>query len=185
MTRRLHNPLVAAAATLLLACSATTGAELPVGDGNVAGGPSTSSSQPSGNTADAGTPPPTQPPPSATVDAGSPPPTSWPDSGTSGVVDSGHGYFIDTGVGGYDAGVPPATGPLGSCGNPAGATDLSECGCTATDSAGNTVQLGCQAGGQCGCFVNQQLHDNPFDENGACATEPATAQQFLQYCTCN
>jgi hypothetical protein len=125
--------------------------------------------------------------PPQVVDSGSLPPTTLPDSGTKPVADSGPGYFIDTGTGGaHDSGVPAApTGPLGSCGNPACGTDLTECGCTATDSAGNTVQLGCQAGGQCICVTNQQPQDNPFNENGACTDAPSTAQQFLQFCTCN
>ena len=28
------------------------------------------------------------------------------------------------------------------------------------------------------------VDDNPFDENGACSTSQTTAQQFLQYCSC-
>ena len=75
-------------------------------------------------------------------------------------------------------------GPLGSCGNPACGTDGTECGCQATDSQGNTVQLGCQAGGQCICLVNQQQSDNPFNENGACTDQASTASQFLANCQC-
>jgi hypothetical protein len=95
------------------------------------------------------------------------------------VVDSGFGYFIDGSTGNTQP-----TGALGSCTNPACATDGNECGCQATDSSGNTVQLGCQAGGQCVCVVNGNVDTQPFDENGACGTSQASQQQFLQYCTC-
>jgi hypothetical protein len=89
----------------------------------------------------------------------------------------------------HDAGGNPNAGPPGSCSNPLCGTDPGQgyCGCTATDANGNQVQLGCQPGGQCGCFVNQNLVDNTVqDENGLCGAG-ATAQQqfFAQTCTCN
>jgi hypothetical protein len=102
------------------------------------------------------------------------------DAGASTSSDSGHGSTIDAGV----PTTPPAQGPLGSCGNPACGTDLNECGCQATDSAGNQVQLGCQAGGQCVCVVNGNVDTQPFDENGACADPASTAAQFLTNCSC-
>jgi hypothetical protein len=100
----------------------------------------------------------------------------------AGTADSGSGYFIDSGS---PVTNPTPSGPPGSCTNPLCGTDGNECGCTATDSNGNTIQLGCQAGGQCGCFENQQLTDQPFDENGTCNDATLAAQQFLQNCTCN
>lgn len=113
-----------------------------------------------------------------TPDAGAPPPVTV----EAGTTDSGSGYFIDTGS---PVTNPAPSGPPGSCTNPLCATDGNECGCTATDSNGNTIQLGCQAGGECGCFENQQLSDQPFAENGTCNDPTLAAQQFLQYCTCN
>jgi hypothetical protein len=44
--------------------------------------------------------------------------------------------------------------------------------------------MGCQAGGQCICLVNNQATDQPFDENGACSTQASTVAQFLTNCTC-
>lgn len=186
MSLRPRNSLLSAAALFLFACSATTATQLPSGDGNVAGGGSqTSSTPPPPTDPDAGSS--TPPPPTSTPDAGMPPPTSWPDSGTawvdSGPADSGLGYFIDTGTA-PEAGAPPS-GALGSCSNPACATDGTECGCQAIDSLGEQILMGCQAGGQCICLTNMQPQDNPFDENGACSASPATAQQFLQFCNCN
>ncbi|HEY1693344.1 MAG TPA: hypothetical protein VGG39_14350 [Polyangiaceae bacterium] len=188
MKTRLAVALILATTTFA-ACSAQVATPIPQGDGNIAGGtpkgggePATPAPEAGGGTA---TPPPastgdpTEPP-----DAGSGPTTGPIDSGAP-VQDSGSGYFIDTGTGtGTGTGTAPS-GPAGSCTNPLCATDGNECGCTATDSEGNTVQLGCQAGGECGCFVNQQLDDNPFDEDGACTDPSSTQQQFLQNCTCN
>ena len=111
------------------------------------------------------------------MDAGAPPVV---EAGGPSVPDAGGGSTIDTGAGTP----PPAKGPLGSCSNPVCGTDTAECGCQATDSAGNTVQMGCQAGGQCICLVNQQQTDNPFDENGACTDQPSTVEQFLTNCAC-
>jgi hypothetical protein len=136
---------------------------------------------------DAGSSSNTPPPGTAGDDANAPRPEPEGGTGSGGHNDAGGGS------GGPDAQVPvidsgsPTKGPLGSCGNPACGTDLTECGCQATDSAGNTVQLGCQAGGLCACFVNGAQDTNAFNENGACNSQQATAQQFLQYCTasCN
>lgn len=166
----------------LVACSSGAGSPLPSGDGNLAGSaPAAAATTPppmtTGSTAPTSSAP--TPPPSNPWDAGSDSESWEPDAGTSPVVDSGPGYFIDTSTGGQTP-----SGPLGSCTNPACATDGNECGCQATDSQGNTVQLGCQAGGECVCVLNGNVDDNPFDENGACSTSQTTAQQFLQYCTC-
>jgi hypothetical protein len=94
---------------------------------------------------------------------------------------------VDTGVVPTpEASVPPTqpTGALGSCTNPACATDGTECGCTATGLNGDTFQIGCQAGGQCVCVEDGNVVGQPFDENGACGTSQLTSQQFLAYCTC-
>jgi hypothetical protein len=189
MSLRPRNPVLTAAALFLFACSATTATQVPTGDGTVAGGGATTSSttSPTTDPGDAG-PAPTSPPQTGTPEAGMPPPSGGPDSGAtgtgdSGAVDSGPGYFIDTGAA-HEAAVPPPA-PLGSCNNPACATDGTECGCQAIDSLGEQILMGCQAGGQCICLTNMQPQDNPFDENGACNAAPATAQQFLQFCNCN
>jgi hypothetical protein len=94
------------------------------------------------------------------------------------LLDSG-GYFIDTGTG---PGGNTPTGASGSCTNPVCVTDGVKCGCTAKDSQGDAIALACLAGGDCTCIGGQQ--SAAFQENGACATSTATAQQFLQYCTC-
>jgi hypothetical protein len=168
--------------SLLAACSSGVATPLPPGDGNLTGGGPAPATPPASTSGPAPTSTTPSPPPSSTgappvdADGGS----STAEAGTGGAVDSGLGYFIDTG-----AGTPKPAGALGSCTNPACATDGNECGCQATDSSGNTVQIGCQAGGQCVCVQNGNVDTNPFDENGACGTSQATAQQFLQYCTCN
>jgi hypothetical protein len=171
--------------SLLAACSSGVAGPLPPGDGNLTGGapapaggdapPPASTSGPAPTSTTPSPPPSSTGAPPVEADAGS----SSAEAGTGSAVDSGPGYFIDTG-----AGTPAPTGSLGSCTNPACATDGTECGCQATDSSGNTVQIGCQAGGQCVCVLNGNVDTNPFDENGACGTSQATAQQFLQYCTC-
>jgi hypothetical protein len=169
----------------IAACSAEVATPVPQVDGRVAGG------EPAGGTPapDAGNTSTTTPPPSSsggsssgsssggTIDAGGPPVTVTADSGSPS---SSGGYFIDSGS------TPPPSqgGALGTCGNPACATDGNECGCQATDSNGDTVQMGCQAGGECVCVVNQQTTGQPFDENGACSDQQSTAQQFIQYCQC-
>jgi hypothetical protein len=168
--------------SFVAACSAGVVTELPSSDGNVAGGIKTPTPEPEAGTSSA--PPPgngggsgTEPGPPVTTDAGAPP---LPEAG------GGSGYTIDSGTGGItpEAGPPPTQGALGTCGNPLCGTDTNECGCQATDSAGNTVQMGCQAGGECVCLVNQQETDNPFDENGACGDQTSTAAQFISNCTC-
>ena len=175
--------VLAFALTCVAACSTEVATELPASDGNVAGGIKTSTPEP-----DAGatsTPPPsnsgglgTEPGTPVTTDAGT---TPAPEAG------GGSGSTIDSGTGGTgtpEAAPPPTQGPLGTCGNPLCGTDTNECGCQATDSAGNTVQMGCQAGGECICLINQQQTDNPFDENGACSDQASTAAQFISNCTC-
>jgi hypothetical protein len=179
---RLVLPLGIFHVALLVACSSGPSSPLPSGDGNLAGGTpqGAPTQQPTSNPAPTSTTP--APPPSSTAtapvsdDAGAP---GTPDAST--VIDSGLGYFIDT-----STGTPPTapTGALGSCTNPACATDGNECGCQATDSNGDTVQLGCQAGGECVCVLNGNVDTQPFSENGACGTSQETAQQFLQFCTC-
>jgi hypothetical protein len=186
MKTRLAVALILATTTFA-ACSAQVATPIPKGDGNVAGGMPQGGGEQATPQPEAGGGTPTPPPsstgtPSEPPDAGSVTTTGPIDSG-SPVVDSGSGYFIDTGTG-TGTGTAPS-GPPGSCTNPLCGTDGAECGCTATDSEGNTVQLGCQAGGECGCFVNQQLDDNPFDENGACSVPSSAQQQFLQNCACN
>jgi len=47
------------------------------------------------------------------------------------------------------------------------------------------VFLGCQAGGQCACFQNnQQQNVAPFDENGACADNAGLQALFVANCIC-
>jgi len=180
MTLPVSRLVAALALSCIAACSAELATPIPQGDGNVAGGSKGTTAAP-----DAGTPAPTPPPsntgsssgagpveagaPPITVEAGSP---AHPDAG-------GGGYVIDSG-----ATPPPAQGALGTCGNPACATDGNECGCQATDSNGDTVQMGCQAGGECVCLVNQQTTTQPFDENGACSDQASTASQFIANCQC-
>lgn len=91
--------------------------------------------------------------------------------------------MLDAGGGGKDASPPPAA-PLGSCANPICGTDTNECGCQATDGAGDTVQMGCQAGGECVCLVSHQQQDHPFPEDNACADRASTRAQFLANCAC-
>ncbi len=178
-----------AGATLSLAavCACTNGNAVPIpaGDGYVAGGAAGGGES---------TPAPAQ-------EAGSPAPVNggWQDAGApawdGGASNPGQGSGSGAGNGGDDSGVPtggdaappttpPTQGALGTCGNPLCGTDLNEGGCQATDSSGNTVQMGCQAGGECICLVNQNPVGNAFDENGACGTQASTAAQFLASCTC-
>lgn len=174
--------LLSSACALIVACSSSASTPLPPGDGNLAGGapPQGTTTPPASTGSPAPTATSTTPPPAAgDRDASSDAGTWDTDTGATTVVDSGLGYFIDT-----SSGVSTPTGALGSCTNPACATDGNECGCQATDSSGNTVQLGCQAGGECVCVLNGNVDTNPFSENGACSTSQSTAQQFLQYCTC-
>ena len=113
-------------------------------------------------------------------DAGPVPGSKDYDSGASNPPSSGK-----DGGSGADAGTnTPPSGALGSCGNPLCGTTLSQCGCRATDSANNTIELGCQAGGQCGCFSNGQLVGAASDENGTCGTTSAVKARFLSDCAC-
>jgi hypothetical protein len=181
MTSPVSRLVAALALSCIAACSAEVATSIPRGDGNVAGGTRETPPAP-----DAGTSAPSTPPPGNTgsssggsVEAGAPPVT----------VEAGSPVTPDAGGGGpvVDAGAgtpPPAQGPPGSCSNPLCGTDGNECGCQATDSQGNTVQMGCQAGGECICLVNQQQTDQPFDENGACTDQASTASQFIANCQC-
>ena len=178
MTLPVSRLVTALVLACIVACSAELATPIPQSDGNVAGG------APKGTTAppDAGTSSPPTPPPSSTgsssgagaIDAAAPPVT----------FEAGPPVYPDAGAGEYDSGAPPTQGALGTCGNPACATDGNECGCQATDSNGDTVQMGCQAGGECVCLVNQQTTTQPFDENGACSDQASTASQFITNCNC-
>ena len=178
MTLPVSRIVTALVLSCIVACSAELATPIPQGDGNVAGG------QPKGTSAapDAGAATPPTPPPSNTgsssggapIDAGSPPVT----------FEAGPPVYPDAGSASFDAGTPPTEGALGTCSNPACATDGNECGCQATDSSGDTVQMGCQAGGECVCLVNQQTTTQPFDENGACSDQASTASQFITNCNC-
>jgi hypothetical protein len=180
MTHPASRIVTALVLSCIVACSAELATPIPQSDGNVAGGSK-------GSTAshDAGSSAPSTPPPGntgsssggETVDAGAPPITV--EAGPPPYPDAGGGYVVDSG-----STPPPTQGALGTCGNPACATDGNECGCQATDSNGDTVQMGCQAGGECICVVNQQTTDQPFDENGACSDQASTAAQFITNCAC-
>ena len=179
MTLPASRLVVALVLSCLAACSAELATPIPQSDGNVAGGPRKSSPP----AVEAGSPPSTPPSSSSgsssgggPIEAGAPPMTF--EAGPPVYPDAGGGYF-DSG-----ATPPPTQGALGTCGNPACGTDGNECGCQATDSNGDTVQMGCQAGGQCICLVNQQQSTNPFDENGACTDQASTASQFISNCQC-
>ncbi|HEY3817249.1 MAG TPA: hypothetical protein VGL81_08770 [Polyangiaceae bacterium] len=181
MTLPVSRVVVALVMSCIAACSAELATPIPQSDGNVAGGARGSSSATDAGTSS--TPPPTPPGNTGSssggaVDAGAPPPVTF-EAGTPVYPDAGQG-------GGYEAGPvpPPTTGALGTCGNPACATDGNECGCQATDSNGDTVQMGCQAGGECVCLVDQQVSTQPFDENGACSDQASTASQFISNCQC-
>jgi hypothetical protein len=179
-------PVTRLVAALVLSCVAACSSELatpiPQGDGALAGG-----SKGTPATPDAGTSPPPTPPPGNTgssggaapvVDAGAPPITF--EAGAPVYPDASGGDDVDSGP----TTPSPTQGALGTCGNPACATDGNECGCQATDSNGDTVQMGCQAGGECICVVNQQTTGQPFSENGACSDQSSTASQFITNCQC-
>jgi hypothetical protein len=189
MTTLLRLLGLAGATVALVSVSACTNGyavPIPKGDGYVAGGGGGQGDSTPVPAPDAGSAAPVG---GGWQDAGS---SAWdagagnPGSGSG--QDAGNGSALEAGVPtGFDAAppiTPPTQGPLGSCGNPACGTDLDECGCQATDSNGNTVQMGCQAGGQCICLVNQNPVGNAFDENGACGAQSSTVQQFLADCTC-
>ena len=106
------------------------------------------------------------------------------DSGAPATRNDGGGGGTGTG-GGKDAG-SGNSGTLGSCGNPICGTDLNQCGCRATDSANNTIEIGCQAGGQCGCFQNGNfVNGTASAENDACQSNADVKDRFLSDCTCN
>ncbi len=198
-------PALAMAFAFATACTNDSAAVIPAGTGSVVAGGSygggagsTNGGASSGggsesSSADAGAGTSTPPPGTGGDDANAPRPDpeggTGTGSGSGGHPDAGSssgGFGVDGQVPVIDSGVP--TGPLGSCSNPACGTDGNECGCQATDSQGNNVQLGCQAGGQCACFVNGNQDTNAFDENGACGSQSTAERQlFLQYClgSCN
>ena len=201
-------PALAMAFALATACTNDSSGVIPAGSGSVVGGfggssggggggsSATNGGSSGGNEsspADAGSGSSTPPPGNSGDDANAPrpEPEGGAGSGSGGHHDAGSGsggFGVDGQVPVIDSSVPTGTGPLGSCTNPACGTDGNECGCQATDSNGNNVQLGCQAGGQCACFVNGNQNTNAFDENGACNSQAAAEQQlFLQYClsSCN
>lgn len=168
--------------SFLAACSSELASPIPQGDGELAGA---APGGPTSGPADAGTP---TPPPSGStsssgggsspVDAGAPTPVTF-EAGPPVEPDaSGSGSGIDSGPG-----VPPING-AGICSTPACATDGNECGCQATNPNGQTVQMGCQAGGECICLVDQQPVGQPFSEDGACSDQTSTASQFVMSCQC-
>jgi len=164
----------------LVACSSPYSIPQPSSDGTLVGGGSSEQQAPA--KPDGGSTPPSGGPSEGEFDAG-------PEPDASSAVDTGS-PTVDAGVPkGVDSGspqqpTPPAQGPLGSCTNPVCGTDLNECGCQATASNGDTVQMGCQAGGQCICLLNNNQTDQPFDENGACGAQASTVEQFLTNCPC-
>jgi hypothetical protein len=103
--------------------------------------------------------------------------------------DAGGAIFVDSGGGNTGGGRPDAGGGTtnakpGSCQNPICGTDGVECGCHATDSAGNTVEIGCQ-GGQCVCVINGQVDGQTIDDPNSCDSSANVKQDFLINCTCN
>lgn len=188
-------PALAMAFCFATACTNEPGTELPAGTGTIvgntgygggSGGNTGSTNGGSGGgtqspPADAGLQN-TPPPGTGDDDANAPRPS--PEGGSGGQQDSGGYHFgADGQVPTTDSGSTGTSGPLGSCTNPACGSDGNECGCQATDSNGNTVQLGCEAGGLCACFVNGNQVTDAFDENGVCSETPQDeAQMFLQYC---
>jgi len=191
-------PALAMAFCFATACTNEPGAVLPAGTGTVVGG--TGYGEGSGGSTgstNGGSGGGTESPPADAGLANTPSPgnggddANAPRPGPEGGTGSGGQHDSGSGSGGFgvDGQVPVidsgsgVSGPLGSCTNPACGSDGNECGCQATDSNGNTVQLGCQAGGQCACFVNGNQVTDAFDENGVCSETPlAEAQMFLQYC---
>jgi len=198
-------PALAMAFSFATACTNEPGAVLPEGSGTIVGGTgygggsggstgSTNGGSGGGTTsppADAGLSN-TPPPGTGDDDANAPRPDPEAGAGSGGQHDSGsgsggYGFGVDGQVPVIDSG-SGTSGPLGSCTNPACGSDGNECGCQATDSNGNNVQLGCEAGGLCACFVNGNQVTDAFNENGVCSETPQDeAQMFLQYCggNCN
>ncbi len=81
---------------------------------------------------------------------------------------------------GVDASKPPPAAP-GACGTPKCFAIGGVCGCKATDSAGNTVKMGCQDGA-CACFDANGNDTNDFDSS---CDDPASAAIAFQQCACN
>jgi hypothetical protein len=72
----------------------------------------------------------------------------------------------------------------GSCTSPlCGSLDAGYCGCKALSGA-STYLMGCAAGGQCVCLIDQQVSNQGFDENGACGSVTTMQQAFVTNCTC-
>jgi hypothetical protein len=166
--RVLFNPILVAAATLLVtACSGgSEGAVLQRGrSASSSRSPAATSAGAtgSGGDANASSAVPSQPAPAA------PAADTAPADG-------------DAGPGTQPAPAPaPSTAALGSCANPkcVGANGFG--GCKATDGAGDVVTMGCQ-GGACGCFAGGQTTAT-FDGDVTSADD--AAHLFLLNCTCN
>lgn len=189
LRRLFASAVVSIGVASLAACSSGQSTSVPLSDGwgpsggNVAGSSSETASSSSGGGSGSG---------SAGSGSGTRGGTGGGGSGTGGSsgsggasldAGSGHQPYPDAGSGGVDASPPKAAAP-GTCANPNCGTDTNECGCQATDSAGETVLLGCQAGGDCVCLVNGQPAGQPFPEDNACSDEVSTRLQFLTNCAC-
>ena len=175
---RLSIAVMSAAALpfLLAACSAEDpgGPARAYPGGTATTATSTSTNENTGNTGGPPkqAPPSTRPPPQAEDAGAKTTPTTTPIDASAPPSHA------------PDAATPPSTTP-GSCGNPLCGSTGNECGCTATDGTGAQVQLGCQVGGQCGCFTDQQLQSNTTtDENGACA-DTTQLKLLFQGCACS
>jgi hypothetical protein len=179
--------VVALALAFVAACSSELASPIPQRDGELAGG---AGGETGGTTTpeDAGSSTPPVPPSgssgssggaSSSVDAGVPTtPVTFEAGPPVGPDASGSGSGVDSGPT-----VPPISG-TGICSTPACATDGNECGCQATSPNGQTVQMGCQAGGECICLVDEQPTGQTFSENGACSDQTSTASQFVMNCQC-
>lgn len=146
------------------------------------GGPSSASGGGGAGASNAGGPSgggttPSTPPPSGTGVPDAPPGDAG-GGGTSPGVDAGGGS-----TGSADAG-PTNNATPGTCQNPLCITDGVACGCHATDSQGNKVEIGCQ-GGQCVCIVNGQVDGQPIDDPNSCDSQSTVKADFLANCTCN
>jgi hypothetical protein len=178
---------IASVVALVAACSAEVGTPIPASDGTVAGGDPDPAPASDAGKGSAPTPPTSG---GGSSQGGEDAAPAWPvDPEGATTADAGGDGFdagsfpIDSGIGVPETS-PPTSGPLGTCSNPACGTLTNECGCQATDSSGDTVQMGCQAGGECVCLVDQQVTGSPFAENGACGDSTSTAAQFLANCPC-
>lgn len=180
MTLPAGRIVVLLALSFVAACSSELASPVPQGDGELAGAapggtPTTEDAgapaPPSGSTSSSGAAP--------HVDAGTPTPPVTVEAGSPVVPDaSGSGSGVDSGPA-----VPPISG-TGICSTPACATDGNECGCQATNPDGKTVQMGCQAGGECICLVDEQPAGQTFSEDGACSDQSSMATQFVMNCQC-